>query len=172
MAGSAQLWPGPRMRAFFRSVFLAEAGVDARLADRLAEACVKRINRMLVWDASGSDGTANAPDLPAATSPAAAAVQAPATDTPLVPPGTQVPELKAKPTFDPFAFSVVVVLKRKGRNGLAEALKAISSTADLHKLADAQHLGVDPAIKDARKLREAIIKGAEQRIADRKAAAS
>jgi hypothetical protein len=156
------------MRAFFRSVFVAEPGVDAALADRLAEACAKRINRMLVWDATGADSP---PETTSAAGPAAPAPPPAGMDgsdrdaglTPAAPP---------KPSFDPFAFSVVVVLKRKGRAALAEALKAITSSSDLRKLADAQHLGVDPAIKDAKSLREAIIKGAEQRMADRKAAAS
>ena len=168
MAGSAQLWPGPRMRAFFRSVFLAEAGVNAPLAERLADVCVKRINRMLVWDATGADNP------PAATDLADAAAPAPPPSA-IDGAGHNAEHTAATPplaAFDPFAFSVVVVLKRKGRAALAEALKAITSAADLRKLAEAQHLGVDPAIKDAKKLREAIIKGAEQRMADRKAAAS
>ncbi len=169
MAGSAQLWPGPRMRAFFRSVFLAEPGIDAPLADRLADACVKRINRMLVWDAAGAASTE-----PVANTAKSEAPSPVATDNAQAPisPADTTAAAPAKPAFDPFAFSVVVVLKRKGRGALAEALKAIHSAADLRKLADAQHLGVDPAIKDIKSLREAIIKGAEQRMADRKAAAS
>lgn len=168
MAGSAQLWPGPRMRAFFRSVFLAEPGVDAPLAERLADACVKRINRMLVWDATGADSrpaTNNAADAAAPVPPLSDIDGAGAN-------ASHTPASSPKPAFDPFAFSVVVVLKRKGRAALAEALKSITNAADLRKLAEAQHLGVDPAIKDAKSLREAIIKGAEQRMADRKAAAS
>lgn len=174
MAGSAQLWPGPRMRAFFRSVFQAEPGVDEQLADRLAQACVKRVNRMLVWDAAGADGvtTTEAAGTVSATMPPAAppSTNQPSTAQPVA--DTPSATGTAAPAFDPFAFSVVVVLKRKGRAALAEALKGITSIADLRKLAEAQHLGVDPAIKDAPKLREAIIKGAEQRMADRKAAAS
>ena len=37
MAGSAQLWPGPRMRAFFRSILAEEPGVDAETADKFVE---------------------------------------------------------------------------------------------------------------------------------------
>ena len=50
MAGSAQLWPGPRMRAYFKSLLAAEPGVDAELADRLAARLVRHVARMLVWD--------------------------------------------------------------------------------------------------------------------------
>lgn len=160
MAGSAQLWPGPKMRAFIRSILAAEPGVDAELADRLAQRCVKRIARMLVWDSSGAD----VPEDPGAP-PAAASNAKPLSEQ------TSGPVDDAA-TFDPFAFSVIVMLKRQGRSALMKRLEAIDDPDKLRKIAEAQHLGIDKSLRSARKLREAIVAGAEQRLADRRAAAS
>lgn len=149
MAKSAQLWPGDKMRDFFRAIFRAEKDVDATLAERLADACVARITRMLVTDVK--------PVGPARPIPR------------LVP---NAGEESAVQTFDPFAFSAVVALSRRGKDGLLRQLEEIQSAIDLRQLADAQHLGVDPAVTDAEELRHAIILGAERRIAERRAAAS
>lgn len=158
------------MRAFFRSILAADPGVDADTADRLSERLTKRVARMLVWDASGADepaatGAATAPqDRPEAeASPAQA--QAPASAA--APTSKQAPE-----AFDPFAFSIVVVLKRQGRAALMKRLDAITDAAHLHQMAVAQHIGIDKSITAPTKLREAIVAGAEQRLADRRAAAS
>ena len=163
MAGPAQLWPGPKMRAYLRSILAVEPGVDTDLADRLAERCVKRIARMLVWDSSGAESTIN---LDAQTTSA--------TQTPLQPDQHSVDTPTAPPAdaFDPFSFSVVVLLKRKGRTALLKRLEAIDDPAQLRKIAEAQHLGIDKSLSSVSKLREALVAGAEQRLADRRAAAS
>lgn len=163
MAGSAQLWPGPKMRAFFRTILGAEPGVDTELADRLAERCVKRIARMLVWDASGAE-------LPGADSAPSSATSQPEPDR--QPQTESQPQPPAPEAFDPFAFSVVVVLKRQGRAALMKRLASIDNPEQLRKIAEAQHLGIDKSLSSIRKLREAIVAGAEQRLADRRAAAS
>ncbi|MGE0854754.1 MAG: hypothetical protein AB7L18_01545, partial [Hyphomicrobiaceae bacterium] len=75
-------------------------------------------------------------------------------------------------SFDPFAFSAMVVLKREGRQALLKRLEGITDAAHLRRLAEAQHLGIDRHIEEPAELRQAIIAGAEQRIADRRAAAS
>jgi hypothetical protein len=75
-------------------------------------------------------------------------------------------------SFDPFAFSVVVVVTKEGREGLARKLDGIASAADLKALAKAQHLALPEGVLTAEDLRTAIIEGALQRIANRKAAAS
>ncbi len=170
MAGSAQLWPGPRMRAFLRSILAEEPGVDAETADRLSQRLTKRVARMLVWDSSGADAselaagsiaTAGPQDRsesrPSHQSEATAATAAPA---------------DAAEAFDPFAFSIVVVLKRQGRAALMQRLEAISSPNHLRTMAAAQHISIDKTITAPKKLREAIVAGAEQRLADRRAAAS
>lgn len=76
------------------------------------------------------------------------------------------------PAFDPFAFSVVVVMTKEGRDGLAKNLAGIHSVANLYALAKAQHIAVPPGIDDAASLRAAIIEGTAQRIANRRAAGS
>jgi hypothetical protein len=149
MTKSAQLWPGDKMRDFFRAVFRAEKDVDAALAERLADACVARINRMLVIDEKPVGPSRPVPRL--------------------VPNAGEEP---ATPGFDPFAFSAVVTLSRRGKDGLLRQLEEINSALDLRQLADAQHLGVDPSITDIDELRTEIVKGAERRIAERRAAAS
>ncbi len=83
------------------------------------------------------------------------------------------PVVALTPTaFDPFAFSVVAVLTKKGKQALLEALGGIESVDNLRRIGDAQHLALDPALVAAVDLRAAIVSGAEQRIAERKAAAS
>lgn len=157
MAGSTQLWPGPRMRAFFRAILATEPDVDAALADRLAGRCVKAVARMMVWDAGPADAT------PAgASADSSATASAPASDA------TTTDELKVAGqdtggAFEPFAFSIIVVLKR---------LDAIATPEHLHKMAAAQHISVDKSITSTKALREAIADGAEQQLADRRAAAS
>lgn len=159
------------MRAFFRSILAADPGVDADTADRLSERLTKRVARMLVWDASGADE-------PAATG-ATAAAPAPQDRPDDEASPAQAPTSAAAPTsreapepFDPFAFSIVVVLKRQGRAALMKRLDAITDAAHLHQMAVAQHIGIDKSITAPAKLREAIVAGAEQRLADRRAAAS
>ncbi len=83
-------------------------------------------------------------------------------------PAPPVAAPEAKP-FDPFAFSLVVVLTKDGRDGLMQELEAIESEADLRALAKAQHIPI-PADLDA--VRSAITVGTAERIADRRAAAS
>ncbi|HRY06169.1 MAG TPA: hypothetical protein P5114_03535 [Hyphomicrobiaceae bacterium] len=196
MAGSAQLWPGPKMRAFLRSILADEPGVDTDLADRLAQRCVKRIARMLVWDSSGADApagdartndaqandarTGDATPTDVAANVVSGKDRPPPASTPQAEPLSGEPDQPssapsstlAADTFDPFAFSVIVMLKRQGRAALMKRLEAVNDPAQLRKIAEAQHLGVDKSLRSARKLREAIITGAEQRLADRRAAAS
>lgn len=73
--------------------------------------------------------------------------------------------------FDPFSFSVVVVVTKEGREGLAQKLSAIGP-ADLKSLAKAQHVALPEGDLSTGDLRAAIVEGALQRIANRKAAAS
>ncbi|MBV1692980.1 MAG: hypothetical protein KGP27_00805 [Hyphomicrobiales bacterium] len=84
----------------------------------------------------------------------------------------QEPIAETAPHFDPFAFSAVAVLTRKGRPGLAQALDTIGRAEDLRRLAEAQHLVLPDGLADVALLREAVIAAAERRIAERRAAAS
>lgn len=120
-----------------------------------------------------------APAAEAAPEPAAALAPAPApgpasesTSEPVASSTPPEAEPAASPAFDPFAFSAVAVMTRQGREGLLRKLEDIVSADDLKQLADAQHLTIDRSLDDLSELREAIVKGVVQRIADRRAAAS
>lgn len=77
-----------------------------------------------------------------------------------------------QPAFDPFAFSVVVVRTKEGRDGLLSRLARIEGAEDLLRLARAQHIAVPAGLEDAAAIRAAILEGTEARIANRRAAAS
>lgn len=142
MSNGTQLWPGERMRAFFRAHIRRETQLEGPEADRLAEALTRAVNRMMVWDADG--GAVAEPQRTSAT----------------------------RPPFNPYAFSAMVTLARSGRDGLSKRLAEIRTADELRTLADAQHLAIDRALKKPDELRKAIIAATEQRLADRKAAAS
>lgn len=150
-----------KLRAFFREIVLGEPGVDRALAERVAERCVKHIDLLLEWDRGRSDKTPQS-------------LTAPAPERPLVPPLRATPPAKPSTmrSFDPYAFSVVVTLVKKGREALIARLSEIDNIEDLRQLANAQHLGVDPHLARADDVRQAIINGAEKRIASRRAAAT
>ena len=95
---------------------------------------------------------------------------------PIPPAPVVLPPTPEKP-FDPYAFSVVALMSKKGREALATRLAAIDSNAHLVQLAEAQGLEIDPPAVDGtgeaiNKLRDAILAAAERRIANRRAAAS
>jgi hypothetical protein len=76
------------------------------------------------------------------------------------------------PSFDPFAFSIVAMLARLGREELISRLNTIPAIDNLRTLALAQHIYVDPTLLRTDDVRLAIVRGAEHRIASRRAAAS
>lgn len=153
MTKATILWPGDRMRSFFRAHIMRHTKLDGVAADRLADALTRATNRMLVWDGSAaSDGTATSSE------PGQAGT---ANGTPI--------EQKA---FDPYLFSAMVVLSKQGREHLLQRLNAISDTTHLRALAEAQHLAVDDALRKAEDIRVAIVDATERRLKDRKAAAS
>lgn len=165
-----------KLRAFFREIVLGEPGVDTALAERVAERCVRHIDLLLAWDSHRAERHVEAsPASSAAPLSAARSVDARSAE-----PSPIVPPLRASPPvmpasmrpFDPYAFSVVVTLVKKGREALVARLSEIHSIEDLRQLANAQHLGVDPHLARVDDMRQAIVHGAEKRIAGRRAAAS
>lgn len=78
--------------------------------------------------------------------------------------------------FDPFAFSLIVVLRREGREGLLSRLKSVGDAARLRQIAKAQHVSVrladDVDADEIDALCLEIIAGTERRVAHREAAAS
>jgi len=93
--------------------------------------------------------------------------------------GKAIPSLVARPPaapFDPYAFNAILVFKRSGREALSAKLSEIGEITHLRQLAEAQLIGLD---KDMRQgpvaiddLREAVLRGVERLVADRRAAAS
>lgn len=168
MTKGVQLWPGDSMRAFYRRHISRETSLDTAAAERLVEALTKATNRMLVWE------------MPAEARPAPAPVAAPAkTDKKTPEKGRQPKAAKAEPPalepekpFDPYAFSAMVVLAKQGKDALAKRFAEISSVENLKKLADAQHLGFDRTLTKIDDVRKALLAATEQRLADRRAAAS
>ena len=76
--------------------------------------------------------------------------------------------------FDPFAFSLIVIMRRAGKAGLLDKLRSVGDTGRLREIARAQHIGLDGIDADSEldDLCQAIVAGTERRIAHRTAAAS
>jgi hypothetical protein len=128
------------------------------LSKHLAEAITEvRVRREAYERVRGQPETSTPVD---ETSTAATVTPAPATP-------------RGEPSaFDPFAFSVVAVLTKKGKPTLVAELEKIDTLDHLRRIADAQHLALDPDLRSIADIRAAIVSGAERRIAERKAAAS
>ena len=84
------------------------------------------------------------------------------------------PAAPAEPqeVFDPYAIGAVVTLHRHGAGVLMDRLSEITRVEDLTRLAAAQNLAVRTGWSTADELRAAIVRSAEQRLAERRAAAS
>jgi 3-oxoacyl-ACP reductase-like protein len=74
--------------------------------------------------------------------------------------------------FDPYAIGAVVTLQRHGADALLDRLAGIKSVENLRSLAVAQNLALKTDWSNADQLRVAIVQSAEQRLAERRAAAS
>jgi hypothetical protein len=164
MARTTKQLSGGGKDKFLRALIATEADIAPAAAERLGDTMAAAIADIRVrreaWEP-----TANVPAIPTAT-PAKAAT-APATR--LSPLADAAPAALA---FDPFVFSALAVLTKKGAAELADRLAAITSVGDLHALALAQHLTVDAQLSDAGALRAAIVNATEKRLAERRAAAS
>jgi hypothetical protein len=161
MNKATQLWDIDRKRAFFRAFIQREKNLDNASAEKLADALANAVNMMRVWE---MPDTGSAPD--AATAPAPAAKSKAMSAAP------DAPHAVTAPPFDPYAFSAIVVLAKTGKDGLMKRLLEIKSAEHLRAFADAQHLAVNASVKRLDDLRRAIVAATEQRLADRKAAAS
>ncbi len=148
MSQGSQIWQNERMKAFFRAHVRRETALDEKAAEKLVEALTKAVNFMRVWQ------------MPEETPSPIAAKPKTASDS------------KSDAPFDPYAFSAMVVLTKTGREGLAKKLSEIKGADNLRKFAEAQHLGIDRKLSKIDDLRKAILHAAEQRLADRRAAAS
>lgn len=155
MSKGTQLWPGDKMRSFFSAHIRRETSLDTAAAERLAAALTKAVNRMLVWEMPADE-------------PVAPGTNAKATE---IAPGVAKRHARAE-NFNPYLFSAIVVLAKQGRDGLIKRLQEIKSAENLRAFAEAQHVPVDAKLRRLDDIRKAIVAAAEQRLADRKAAAS
>lgn len=158
MARTTKQLSGGGKDKFLRGVVAGVADVPAEAAARVTAALTDAITEVRVRrEAWGNERAA-----PAGSPP-------PPKLKPAAPPPVAAP---AAPAFDPFAFSAVAVLTKKGKVALLSQLGTIASAEHLRKFAEAQHLALDPAVVDAADIRAAIVAATERRIAERKAAAS
>lgn len=175
MARTTKQLSGGGKDKFLRGIVAAEPAIDGdaakRIADTLSDAITEVRVRREVWEAT-SKPLPGEKGLRAAKAKAAAA-RAPSVAAEPEPTAKTQPALAPVPTaaFDPFAFSAVALLTRKGKPALAAELAKISSAADLKALAAAQHLAIDMTVDDPSALRDAIATATERRIAERRAAA-
>jgi hypothetical protein len=149
---------GASQKKYFRDLFHSTDGVAAESAEALADICKREIAQVRVRLPIPERGRKSRAAKTKVADPLAAAASA-ASDG-------------AHSGFDPFAFSVVVVVTKEGREGLARKLEAIASPDDLRMLAKAQHVALPDGSPTIDVLRAAIIEGALHRVANRKAAAS
>jgi hypothetical protein len=159
MAKNTKALSGPAAKKYMRELLKSDPGVSADATERLVATCGEEIAQLRVR-------------LPIPIRHKAQVAAAPAVASAPVP--TIVPAAKpAAPAaaFDPFAFSVVVVLTKQGKDGLMTKLAAVESAADLRAIAKAQHIAIPPT-GSADDLRRAIVDGTAARIADRQAASS
>lgn len=174
MSKGTQLWPGDRMRGFFRAHIRRETSLDDATVERLATALTKAVNRMLVWEAP--EAVQSEPAQAELAQPEIKAKPvAPIAETGNEPTPRELPpaERHARAeNFNPYLFSALVALARYGEDGLMKRLQDIKSAEHLHAFAEAQHVPVDAGLKRPEDIRKAIVAAVERRLADRKAAAS
>jgi hypothetical protein len=162
MAKATKSLSGASQTKYFRDLFGAEPGLSEASADHLLAVTEREIAHVRVrLPVPKRAKSTVAGDVP----PAAAQFKDRAATDP-------VPGSPANAGFDPFAFSVIVILSKDGREGLEARLADIARPEDLLTLAKAQHIGLPEGLNDAAVIRRAIVTGAERRLANRKAAAS
>ena len=143
---------GKRKRDYLAHVVRQEPSVDPAAAERLTGRLDGVIRSLRVTKADLAE-------LKAGAEPARAPVAAP-----------------PAASFDPYAFNAILVFKRQGRDALIARLVEIQAIPHLRQLAEAQLIGLDQDMRSGdvhiEDLREAVLRGVERLVADRRAAAS
>lgn len=152
---------GASQKKYLRDLVGSIDGITPEAAAALTSTCEREIAQVRVRLPIPERGKSSKPP------PKKAPAEPPRAEPATISAGTA----PAAADFDPFAFSVVVVVTKEGREGLAKKLAGIGP-ADLKALAKAQHVALPEGDLSGEDLRAAIIDGALQRIANRKAAAS
>lgn len=169
---AAKKLSGPSLNRFFRRFFQAQPGLDPQIAEQLTKISVRtfssvRVRRIAWRNVHGSparrsvrraaEPTSAEPVAEAHTAAPAAAEPAPAA------------------AFDPYAFGLVPIFQREGRDGLLAKLANVGSADNLRKMARAQQIALPAELRSGDialdQLREAITAAVEKRIANRRAAA-
>ena len=160
MAKNTIALSGAAAKKYLRDLLTSDAGVSADATERLVAACGDEIAQLRVRLPIPKRQRQSGEPAPAVTPPRSDVV---AFSKPAITPPVAV--------FDPFAFSVVVVLTKQGKDGLLAKLSAIDNVTDLRAIAKAQHIAI-PATGSVDELRRSIVDGTAARIADRQAASS
>lgn len=149
-------------RKELRSLIAGAMGREAGLTDRSVRRVVNRILRQSDRLAEIGDALRSARER--AKEPAQAREPGPA---PLM-----AGPAEPVQTFDPYEIGAVVTLHRLGAPALMDRLSGVTCVDHLVSLAKAQNLSLKSGWSTADELRAAIVQCAEQRLAERRAAAS
>jgi len=151
---------GKRKQDYLAHVVRQVPSLDAAAAAQLTERLDGAIRSLRVTKADLAALKADAKPKPMAKPTASEKAPAPA-------PGT---------SFDPYAFNAILLFKRSGRDALVAKLAEIGQISQLRQLAEAQLIGLEQDMRigtvDIEDLREAVLRGVERLVADRRAAAS
>lgn len=142
---------GKRKREYLAGIVRQESRLDPKVTDRLTDTLDGAIRSLRTTKEQRARVRDAAPETLAAAKP-------------------------ASKSFDPYGFNAILVLRRGGREALAAKLAEIAEVGHLRQLADAQLIGLDADMRtgavDIEDLREAVLRGVERLVADRRAAAS
>jgi hypothetical protein len=177
MSRTTKALSGPAKDKVLRALVAGTEAVPADVAARVGEVLARSLSEVRVrrdaWDATRGLTAVPATELSNADTGMTTPGKKPALAAPVA---TVMPVAPAPPpapaAFDPYAFSAVSILTKKGKAALVAAFDAIGSAADLHKVAVAQHLAIDPTLTEIDAIRATLVAATERRIAERKAAAS
>jgi len=158
---------GPAKDRFFARFFADDPGLAPDARQRLTTRSIAtftsvRVRRAIAPRRAGEPRVTGTP------------APRPAFKQPIAPAPAAEPPAPAG-EFDPYAFGLVPVFQREGRDGLLQQLASVATVAQLRQMARAQQIGLDVQAKSGDislpDLREAIVTAVEKRIADRNAAA-
>jgi hypothetical protein len=141
---------GRRKREYLADVVRQDLDLEADAADRLTERLDEAIRSLRTTKEQRAKARSEAP--------------------------RPVSGARPSPSFDPFFINAILVLKHKGREGLATQLAPVTEVQHLRQFAEAQMIGLDQAMRagdvSADDLREAIVSGVERVFANRRLAGS
>ncbi len=173
MARTTKQLSGGGKDKFLRAIISGECQLPTDAAVRLGDSLCASIADIRVrrdtWEAL-RDAPISATSPPHPPAPPAPPAQTPPA-APVTLPEAQ-PLAAATSTFDPFSFSALATLAKKGADALAARLSEIESAADLQAIATAQHLAVDAKLTELGALRAALLAATQARLDERRAAAS